>query len=64
MEENFEQELIGKPLDKVYSLCEKAGRDVRVMHEDGLNYIGTSDYKPTRANLTVHRGIVTEVSWG
>lgn len=48
-------------LDKEFA---GTGFTYRVMHEDGNDFIGTCDFVPTRINITIKKGIVTESNIG
>ena len=56
--------LIGMTAPLATRTAEMSGRKIRVISEDGVPYVGTSDWRPERINLTLIDGKVVEVSVG
>ena len=58
------KEIIGMKLEDVQNLLTKERRKFRIMSLNGVSLFGTSDFKPSRVNLTVSKDIVTSYSLG
>ena len=54
---NKGKELVGKTLEE----AKKLNSNLRVLKQDGEARLHTQDFKPTRVNVEVEKGIVTKV---
>ncbi|MFN8022896.1 MAG: hypothetical protein U0Q03_15320 [Acidimicrobiales bacterium] len=59
---DFDQSsIIGLTVDEATKVATEAGWSVRVAREDGVDLAVTMDYVPTRLNVAVEAGVITEV---
>lgn len=56
--------LVGKSVNEVKGYAESAGLLTRIVNVDNIPMVLTCDYNPSRLNLTVENGIVTEILVG
>ena len=56
--------LVGKGVNEVKEYAESAGLIARIVNVDNIPMVLTCDYNPSRLNLTVENGIVTEILVG
>ncbi len=56
--------LISMAEDAAIASITEAGFDYRVVARDGENFPVTLDYRPTRINLTINKGVVADVNVG
>ena len=54
---NKGRELVGKTIEE----AKKLSPSIRVIKQDGEARLHTQDFKPTRVNVEVEKGIVTKV---
>jgi len=38
--------------------------DYRIVKQDGETFVGTDDFHPTRLNLTINNGVITDITTG
>jgi hypothetical protein len=60
----MEKELIGKIKEEAIALLKENNSKYRISMEDGEHFMLTMDFNPTRYNLHIMDGIITEVSMG
>ena len=56
--------LVGKSVNEVKGYAESAGLIARIVNVDNIPMVLTCEYNPSRLNLTVENGIVTEILVG
>lgn len=56
--------LVGKGVNEVKGYAESAGLIARIVNVDNIPMVLTCEYNPSRLNLTVENGIVTEILVG
>ena len=64
MTANLQAALVGCPEADATSRAQAAGWTVRVVHRDGEDFTVTMDFNPARLNLSIEKGVVTEVKPG
>lgn len=67
MDENMREWLksaVGCTEEEVTEAVLKGGCIVRVRSRDGERYLGTCDLVQNRANLTIEKGIVIQITFG
>jgi hypothetical protein len=62
--EELVESVVGKSLADADYLCKSRGYRTRIVCEDGQYYVVTRDYVPTRINLTLTNGVITNASLG
>ena len=60
----FGQDLIGMAEDQAKQCAEDTGYVWRVFEQDGEQFMLTMDYIPTRINVAITRGVVTDAYSG
>jgi hypothetical protein len=55
-------QFVGMTLDQATSFAEEAGRQWRVVREDGVDLPATADFVEGRVSFTVEDGVVTEAT--
>lgn len=60
----MKEKLIGKTKEEAIDLLEKNNSKFRIKSEDNERFILTTDYLINRFNLTINKGIVTDVTIG
>ena len=60
----FAQTLIGMKEKDAKAAITAKGYTYRIVERDGEHFIVTMDYSPTRINLSITKGIITDVSVG
>ena len=58
------QDFVGMPIGQARELADRHQLRHRVVKSDGRPFPVTEDYRPSRLNFTVNKGIVTEVTLG
>jgi len=53
--------LLGLPEDEAAKVAEENGWTLRVVRADGVDFVVTADYSPTRVNVELTEGVVTAV---
>jgi hypothetical protein len=56
--------LLGKDLSSVKAFAEQNGLITRIVNVDSVPVMLTCDYNPSRLNLTIDNGLVTEIGIG
>jgi len=59
--EAIKKSAIGNTVDQVSEEAKRTGWSIRVMKQDGKNCMGTCDYNPSRINVAVVDGKITEI---
>jgi hypothetical protein len=60
----YANQLVGMREDTARACAESEGYTWRVFEEDGESFALTMDYRPTRINVGIEAGVVTEVYSG
>lgn len=60
--ERLSRRLVGRPLDDARSMVREARCALRVVSQDGHDFPITEDFSPSRINVRVASGKVTEVT--
>ncbi len=55
------ENIIGKTVAEATSMLASVGMKLRILSEDGMNLLGSTDYDKARCNVAVKKGVVTEV---
>lgn len=62
---NIDEAIIGKEFnDEIINLIKKNKLTYRIVEEDGNCYIITDDFKIDRLNITLEKGITTQIHRG
>lgn len=61
---NNANEVIGMTEADAIAKIETAGFVYRIMERDGVNFMGTCDYRTDRVNLSITEGVVTHADVG
>jgi hypothetical protein len=60
----MKEDLVGKTKVEAIKLLQKDNIKHRIIKEDGTNFMVTMDFQLNRYNLSIEKGIVTEVRIG
>jgi hypothetical protein len=61
-EQNYLESLIkGKTVDEAKEILERGQYEMRIVSEDGEDFMGTMDWKPNRVNVAVVKNLVKSV---